>query len=140
MIRAVVDTNVLVAALRSASGASYEILRRLRQGEWSAVLGNTMLGEYHEILQREAGHIGLTFAEVDVFIDGFCLLAERLSPTTPWQPVAADPDDEAIIQVAREAEVGYIVTHNVRDMGRAAEFGVNVTRPAEFLSLLRRQT
>jgi hypothetical protein len=40
---------------------------------------------------------------------------------------------EAIIQLAREAQVVYLVTHNVRDVSRAAQFGIRVVRPAEFL-------
>ena len=44
-MRAVVDTNVLVAALRSQRGASHELLRLWRAGHWTLVLSNTILGE-----------------------------------------------------------------------------------------------
>ena len=96
-----------------------------------------MLGEYHEILHRETALLELTHREADSYIDGLCELAERFSPSTPWQPSANDPDDEAIIQLAREAQVGYLVTHNVRDVRRAGQFGIRVVRPAEFLEILR---
>jgi hypothetical protein len=86
---------------------------------------------------REAQAIGLTDRDADLYLDGLCFLAERFSPATPWQPVAGDPDDEAIIQLAREARAGYLVTHNIRDVSRAAQFGVRVVRPAEFLEILR---
>ena len=55
----------------------------------------------------------LTHQEADSYIDAVCELAERFSPATQWQPAANDPDDEAIIQLALEAEVVYLVTHNV---------------------------
>jgi predicted nucleic acid-binding protein len=137
MLRAVMDTNVLVAGLRSLNGASHELLARLRVGGWTLVISNTVLGEYHEILHREAEVLGLEHDEADVYIDALCELAERFSPTTTWQPTANDPDDEAIIQLAREAQVLYLVTHNVRDVSRAAQFGVQVVRPAVFLEILR---
>jgi len=140
MIRAVMDTNILVAGLRSSSGASHEWLARLRAGGWALVLSNTVLGEYHEILHREPEFLGLTHKEADAYIDALCELAERFSPTGPWQPAANDPDDEAIIQLAREAQVVYLVTHNVRDVSRAAQFGIRVVRPAEFLEILRQTT
>ena len=140
MIRAVMDTNVLVAGLRSPSGASHEMPARLRVGGWSLVLSNTVVGEYHEILHREAELVGLTHREADSYIDALCELAERFSPATPWQPTSIDPDDEAIIQLAREAQVVYLVTHNVRDVSRAAQFGIRVLRPAEFLRILRQTT
>jgi predicted nucleic acid-binding protein len=137
MTRAVMDTNVLVAGLRSPSGASHELLARLRVGGWALVLSNTVLGEYHEVLHREADFLRLTRDEANSYIDALCGMAEKFFPTTQWQPIASDPDDEAIIQLAREAKVQYLVTHNVRDVSRAAQFGIRVVRPAEFLEILR---
>jgi hypothetical protein len=46
--------------------------------------------------------------------------------------------DEPLVQLAREAGVRYLVTHNVRDVRGAAQFGVQVLRPAEFLELLKK--
>lgn len=57
-MKAVLDTNVLVSALRSRRGASFEIVRRLRLGEWKAVLSNHLLFEYEEVLMREAPVLG----------------------------------------------------------------------------------
>lgn len=45
MTRAVLDTNVIVAALLSRRGAAFEILQRLRRGEWRLVLSNQLLRE-----------------------------------------------------------------------------------------------
>lgn len=137
-MRAVMDTNILVAAFRSRSGASYELLRLLRASQWTLVLSNTVLGEYHEILHREADVLHLTHAEADDYLDALCELAEQRTLTSEWQPAAADPDDEPLVQLAREAGVLYLVTHNVRDVRGAAQFGVQVLRPAEFLTLIRK--
>ena len=54
MLRAVVDTNVLYAALYSSAGASHELLRLLRMEKWKLVVSNTLCAEYKEILKREA--------------------------------------------------------------------------------------
>lgn len=140
MLRAVLDTNVLVAGLRSPSGASFELLRQLREGHWTLVLSNTVASEYHEILHREAGALKLAHEDVDQYLDVLCALAEQRTLATEWQPAATDPDDEPIVQLAREAEVLYLVTHNVRHVAAADRFGTRVMRPAEFLSLLRQQT
>ena len=137
-MRAVMDTNVLVAALRFRRGASYELLRLLREGKWTLVLSNTVLGEYHEVLHREAGVLKLTQAEADAYLDALCALAEQRALTSEWQPAAADPDDEPLVQLARETGVRYLVTHNVRDVRGATQFGVQVLRPSEFLELLRK--
>lgn len=84
--------------------------------------------------------MSLTHAEADEYLDVVCALAERRTLTTEWQPPATDPDDEPIIQLAREAGVAYLVTHNVRHVAGAGRFGVRVMRPAEFLTLLRQRT
>ncbi|MEW6303203.1 MAG: putative toxin-antitoxin system toxin component, PIN family [Verrucomicrobiota bacterium] len=137
-MRAVMDTNVLVAALRSQRGASHELLRLLRNGQWTLVLSNTVLGEYHEVLHREADTLGLSHPDADAYLDVLCALAEQRTLTTAWQPAAADPDDEAFVQLAREAEVEYLVTHNVNDVAGARQFGAKVVRPADFLSIVRK--
>ncbi len=63
--RAVLDTNVLVAAFRSRTGASFEIFRRLRLDEWTAVLSNHLTYEYEEILKRDAANLSLSLPDVD---------------------------------------------------------------------------
>jgi len=107
-MRAVMDTNVLVSAFRSRTGASYELLRLLRAGKWGLVLSNTVLGEYHEVLHREAGALKFTDAEADTYLDVLCALAEQRALTSEWQPAAADPDDEPLVQRAREAGFGIL--------------------------------
>ena len=107
MIRAVMDTNVVVAGMRSPSGASHELLARLRARGWALVLSNTVLGEYHEIYIREADFLGLTHQEAEAYIDGLCELAERFSPATQWEPAANDPDNEAIIQLAYDRGIDH---------------------------------
>jgi putative PIN family toxin of toxin-antitoxin system len=137
-MRAVMDTNVLVAGLRSRRGASNELLQLLRAGQWTLVLSNTALGEYQEVLHRQAEALGLSHGDADAYLDVLCALAEQRTLNTAWQPAAADPDDEPFVQLAREAQVGYIVTHNVRDLAGARQLGVEVLRPAEFLSIVRK--
>jgi putative PIN family toxin of toxin-antitoxin system len=137
-MRAVMDTNVLVAALRSRRGASFEVVRLLREGRWTLVLSNTVLGEYHEVLHRESGAFGLSQPQTDAYLDVLCALAEQRTLTTEWQPAAADPDDEPLVQLAREARIVYLITYNVRHLAGAQRFGVKVMRPAEFLELVRK--
>ena len=61
MIRAVLDTNVILASLLSKRGASFEILQKLRRGDWRLVLSNHLLLEYEEVLKRNAATLGLPF-------------------------------------------------------------------------------
>src|SRR3970282_1729749 len=100
--------------LRSRNGASFEIVRRYQHGEFSLVIANTVLTEYEEVLKREGPAFGLTSAIVERFLDGLCAGAGEFRPSGSWKPTLPDPDDEPLAQLALEAKVGYLVTHNLR--------------------------
>src|ERR1022692_1042855 len=48
----VLDTNVLVAALRSKRGASHQLLRLIGEGEWRLNVSVALALEYEEVLKR----------------------------------------------------------------------------------------
>ena len=139
MLRAVLDTNVLLSAFWSQSGASHQILCELMAGRWVAVIENHLFTEYEEILKRHASHITMTFDEIDRALDGLCVLAERWKLCPGWIPVLRDPDDEPILQLAFEARVPYITSRNARDFAGAERFGIQVISPSDFLKLIRSQ-
>jgi len=137
MIRAVLDTNILLAALRSRQGASFEIVSRYRKGEFALVIGNTVLSEYDEVLKREGPNFGLAVTTVDRFLDALCVGAEPFQTSSFWKPSLPDADDEAIAQLALEAKVGYLVTFNQRHFPADRLPAVMVISPKEFLSVLQ---
>ncbi|MEW6160788.1 MAG: putative toxin-antitoxin system toxin component, PIN family [Verrucomicrobiota bacterium] len=136
-MRAVLDTNVLVAGLRSKRGASHELLRLLDQREWTMVLSNTLLTEYQEVLHREQIALSYTHEELERLLDGLCLRAEKVHLRSRWWPVLTDADDEAMVHLAVESRTEYLITFNVRHLQPAVEMGVSVVTPAEFLRKLR---
>ena len=138
MIRAVMDTNVVVAALRSTEGASYEIVQALRCGKWRCLLNNHLLLEYKEKLMEMAGSFGVSAADMDGTLTVICAHAEEWQLRPHWHPVLPnDPDDEPLIQLAFESGAGVVVTHNVRDLLPGGQLGIKVLRPREFLDKLR---
>lgn len=136
-LRAVMDTNVLVAAFRSRTGASFEIFQRLRRDEWTAILSNHLIYEYEEILKREAAGLSLSLDDVDQIINALCARGEEWPLTHNWEPVLADPDDEPLVQLAQESAALVIVTHNTGHLKPAAKLGIQVLKPREFLAKLR---
>lgn len=136
-MRAVMDTNVIVAAMRSRRGASFEIVRRLRLGEWTTVLSNHLLFEYEEVLKRQAPEVGLSLEDVDELLNAVCARAEECPLSHGWQPILSDPDDEPLVQLAVESDAFRIVSHNVRHLLPATSLGVELLRPREFLDKLR---
>ena len=130
-------TNVLVAAFRSRNGASFEIFRRLRLGEWTALVSNHLLFEYEEILKRQAPELGLSLEDVDELLNAICDRAEECPLLHGWQPILRDPDDEPLVQLAVESGARLIVSHNGLDLQPATRLGIDVLQPREFLAKLR---
>ena len=78
MIRCVFDTNIILAGLRSPTGASRELLRRLGRKEIRVLASVPMLLEYEDVLKRPE-HLrstNLTLEDVDVFIATVTTLIE----------------------------------------------------------------
>ena len=50
-----------------------------------------------------------------------------------WRPFLKDPKDDMVLELAVEAEVEYIVTHNLKDFHGAEHFGIKAITPKEFL-------
>src|SRR2546425_4294293 len=98
-MRAVMDTNVLVAAFRSKRGASFELFRRLRLGEWTAIVSNHLVYEYEEVLKRTAPELGFSLADADELLNAVSARAEEWTLPHGWEPVLADPDDEPLVQL-----------------------------------------
>jgi putative PIN family toxin of toxin-antitoxin system len=140
MLRAVLDTNVLVAGLRSPSGASNEVLRQLRAGRWRMLVSNHLLFEYEEVAKRHAAEIPLALADIDDVLDAFCRAAEPHTLRPGWPPQLSDPDDEPLLQLAVEGGADGIITHNTRHLQPAERFGILVLTPAQFLAQLKKTT
>jgi putative PIN family toxin of toxin-antitoxin system len=135
--RAVLDTNVLVAAFRSRTGASFEIFRRLRLDEWTAILSNHLTYEYEEVLKRDAAALSLSLTDIDDLLNAICARGEEWSLTHDWEPVLHDPDDEPLVQLAQESGALVIITHNTRHLQPAVALGIQVLKPTEFLVILQ---
>lgn len=135
-LRAVMDTNVLYAALRSRLGASFEIFRRLRAGEWTAVVSNHLIHEYEEVLKINAPELNLSMEDVDELLNAICARAEEWQLQAGWTPILTDPDDESLVQLAVESAANRIVTHNQRHLQPATGLAVEVLLPHQFLGKL----
>lgn len=138
-MRMVLDTDVVVAALRSPTGASAELLRRVRRGEGILLLSTAVLLEYQATCQLVEHRLasGLSSAEIERFLDGLVVLAERVDTFFRWRPQLRDPGDELVLEAAVNGRAQVIGTFNRRDYGEAPQrFGIEVLLPAELLRRL----
>lgn len=129
----VLDTNVLLAGLRSNRGASYKLLTVLNDSRWQLNISTALIFEYEEILKREKEQLTLTLSDIDSVIDAICAIANRCNIFYLWRPVARDPDDDFLIDLAVECQANFIITYNRKDLQPAEKFGIKVVTPLEFL-------
>lgn len=137
MIHAVLDTNVLVSALRSRRGASFELLRLVTDERWRLHLSTALLLEYEEVARREAQHFWLHPERIEDVLDYLSARAQQHAIRFRWRPFLPDPDDDFILELAVAAQVRYVVTHNLRNFAGVEKFGVEAITPAQMLTKLR---
>jgi putative PIN family toxin of toxin-antitoxin system len=139
MTRVVLDTSVLVAAIRSRRGASFEIVSRLGTGTFETAVSVSLVFEYEDALLRHLSASPLDEADVRDLVDYVCEVAVRQEIFFLWRPFLRDPGDDMVLELAVAARCEAIVTHNLRDFSGAQKFGVRVVAPGKFLQELRGQ-
>lgn len=138
-MRLVLDTDVIVAAMRSPTGASAALLGAALTGRVTLLANVALVLEYEAVCGRSEH---LDAAQIDaeqlgVFLDAVAALIKPVESHFVWRPQLRDPSDEMVLEAAVNGEADAIVTFNTRDFGRAPErFGVRVLLPREALRRL----
>lgn len=135
-MRLVLDTDVVVAAMRSPTGASAALLEAALSGTVTLIANVALMLEYEAVCSRPE-HLqaaGLSTADVGIFLDAIAALAEPVESHFVWRPRLRDPGDEMVLEAAVNGRASGIVTFNARDYGTVpAEFGIRVLLPRDAL-------
>ena len=129
-VKVVLDTNVIVAAMRSRQGASYKLLTLLGSGMFEVSVSVGLVLEYEAALKRT---VPLGEDDVDDVLDYLCDIANKPRVYYLWRPMLRDPNDDLVLEVAVAGGCEAIVTFNRRDFGGADRFGIRVLSPRELL-------
>jgi putative PIN family toxin of toxin-antitoxin system len=133
----VIDTNVLVSALRSRRGASFRLLSEVGSGRFEIALSVPLAFEYEEaLLGYAASFPGMGQADIDAILDFVYSAARQQRVFYLWRPCLPDPDDDMVLELAVAASAQAIITYNVRDFRGAERFNVAVWRPVELLRIV----
>jgi len=133
----VLDTNIIIAALRSKKGASYKLLSLVGTHQFEIHDSVALILEYEDVIQRHREEIGLSEEDVSVFIDSLCSMAKHHKIYFLWRPFLSDANDELVLELAVSANCEYIVTHNLSDFKGTEKFGIQAISPKEFLQIIR---
>lgn len=132
-VKIVIDTNVLVAALRSKRGASSLLMRLVGTGKFETNVSVPIVFEYEEVGKRTAQEVGLPVEAVDAIVDYLCQVSVHREIHFLWRPYLRDMDDDFVLELAVESQCDAIVTYNKRDFEGIDLFGLRAITPKEFL-------
>jgi putative PIN family toxin of toxin-antitoxin system len=137
----VIDTDVMVAALRSDRGASRQLLLSALDRRIEVVVSVPLMIEYEAVLTRPE-HLaasGLKAAEVNEILDAIASVVTPIYLRFLWRPRLKDPADEMVLETAVNGEADRLITFNLRHLAEAAdEFGVRAVLPREAWREVRR--
>ena len=134
------DTSVVVAAMRSPAGASAALLMLAREAKITLLANVALALEYEAACRREehGAAAGLSAEEVGIFIDAVLAMVEPVESHYAWRPMLRDPGDELVLEAAANGRAAAIVTFNRRDFGTTPlQFGAEVLTPGEVLRRIK---
>jgi putative PIN family toxin of toxin-antitoxin system len=125
------DTDVMVAALRSRLGASRVWLGAILKGEVGLLLSVPLALQYEAVLTRPEHLVasGASVASVAILLDALCAVCIPVEVSFLWRPMLRDPDDEMVLEAAVNGRADYLLTFNERDFAGAGRFAIRVERP-----------
>jgi putative PIN family toxin of toxin-antitoxin system len=136
-MKVVLDTNVVVAALYSKRGASYQLVKAALSGELSIAVSPLVALEYEGVLDQKIEEGFLKISKKDCAKILSALLSTATVVWRPLQvrPVLSDPSDDKILECAVSCDCTHIVTFNKRHFPAklVAPWGIEVMKAGEFL-------
>jgi len=129
----VLDTNVLITALKSKQGASYKLLISLADDLYIPNVSVPLFVEYEAVAKRDGMLVGLSVEDIEAILDYFLSKSNIRKIFYLWRPFLKDPKDDLVLEVAVESQSKYIITFNKKDFKGVDKFGIKVLTPKEFL-------
>jgi putative PIN family toxin of toxin-antitoxin system len=136
----VFDTSIFVAGLRSQKGASFVLLKAIRDRLIEGAASTALLLEYVDVLSRDENlqNFWLSPAEVHLFLGVIVLQLKPVLIDFSWRPQLSDANDEMVLECAINARASAIVTFNTRDfLPAATQFGIPLIEPGALVRSLR---
>ena len=141
-MRVVLDTDVVVAGMRSPTGASAAILRAARMTRITLLVSVPLALEYQSVC-LEAEHrlaAGLSESEVEIFLTAIIALAEPVEVHFLWRPQLRDAADEMVLEAAINGHADAVITFNTRDFGQTpSQFGIEVLLPRDAIKRIEHE-
>ena len=134
-MRLVVDTNVLVSALLSATSLPARIILLWRAGRFDLLTAAEQLDEVTRVTRYPKIRERLTPAVAGRLVNDLRALAITLD-ALPAVDVSPDPDDNYLLAIAMAGSADFLVAGDKRDLlGLGTHAGTRIISARDFLDL-----
>jgi uncharacterized protein len=135
-LRVVLDSNVVISGFLFG-GLPARILGHAAKGSVQCFMSLPILDEIRDVLQRPK--FGLSSEQALAIVGELHDLCRIVTPTTRVRVVAADPDDDMVLECAVAAEVNLIVSGDSHLLAMQQWNGIRILSPAEFIQQIETQ-
>ncbi|MFT3741954.1 MAG: putative toxin-antitoxin system toxin component, PIN family [Gammaproteobacteria bacterium] len=130
----IIDTNVIIAALKSNRGASNKLLQLFGTDKFIHYVSVALVIEYEAVMKRLLPELGQR--KLDDLLDYICAESQPTKIYYLWRPTLKDPKDDMVLELAVTSGADFIVTYNIKDFELAKTFNVEVINPRDLLILM----
>jgi uncharacterized protein len=139
MIKAVLDTNVIISAFISPNGTCAQIAEYLAAFRFVVCLNQELIDEINRAIRygKIAKKRPYTEEEIEMFLlylSNFGLLTDG---KVKVEHVQEDPDDDVILACAVEAGVDFVVSGDDHLLSLGEFQNIPIVRPGDFLRILQ---
>jgi predicted nucleic acid-binding protein len=129
----VLDTDVVLEAMRNPMGPCGEFVRRARRLEIGLAANVALALEYEALCcDEEQRAADLSDEDAQAFATALVGLMTPVETQRLWQPRLRDPTDELVLEAAVNGRVDAIITFNAKDFAVASDrFGIEVISPGK---------
>ena len=140
----VLDTNVIISALYSKKGASYQLLRGAISGNIRYALSPLLVVEYEGVIHRKIkeGFLKISLQDCEKILDAISSFAIIVWEPLILRPVLPDPSDDKILECAISGNCTHVITFNKKHFPEEIFklYGINILTPGEFLKTWREKS
>lgn len=133
----VIDTNVILSALQSNKGKSFELITKITKDIFDFAISVPLILEYEAVLKTKLDRTIFTDSDIEDLINYLCKVGIKTKLFYLWRPYLKDPFDDHVLEVAIQSNSGTIVTYNKKDFKEAENLGLKILTPKEFLETVQ---
>lgn len=138
MIKAVIDTNILVSGIISPKASPAKIISFWQQRKFILITSEEIINELKEVLSypRIFKSYNLNIKTVDRYLKMFKAFAEVCQPKGKIKVIEVDPEDNKFIEAALVGGAEFIVSGDRHLLGLKHFKGIKIVRAEEFVRII----